>query len=191
MNTKHKIQNTRYQILDTRYIFVLLLAAALTVFAEARATPEIGASLYIAPLSENPRVGGNFTAVIKVDSLSEPVNALKGALAFNKERIEIISVSKIGSVINLWVEEPRFSNLDGTIRFQGGIPRPGFIGNGGNVLYVIFRAKTIGVTSLVWKEGEVLASDGKGTNVLTSLQNLDFFVEDAVGPVGGGVGGGG
>ncbi|PIU57571.1 MAG: hypothetical protein COS89_04230, partial [Deltaproteobacteria bacterium CG07_land_8_20_14_0_80_38_7] len=50
----------------------------------------------------------------------------------------------------------------------------------GVVLHVIFRAKGSGVNSLVWKEGEVLASDGKGTNILTNLQNLDFFVEESL-----------
>ena len=146
----------------------------------AAAIPQMGASLYIAPLSENPRAGSNFTATLKVDSLSEPINAVRAGLVFNKERLEVISVSKIGSILNLWIEEPRFSNMDGMLKFQGGLPRPGFVGNGGTVLHIIFRAKSSGPTSFVWKEGEVLASDGKGTNVLTNLQNLDFFIEEPI-----------
>lgn len=188
MHTRN-IMYTQHFVLPSMVMVCVWLAVIIVAFsAKTSAAPEIGASLYIAPLSENPRAGGNFTAIVKVDSLSKPVNAVKGVLAFNKERVEVINVSKIGSVVNLWVEEPRFSNIDGTIRFQGGIPGQGFIGNGGNVLYVIFRAKTTGSTSLVWKEGEVLASDGKGTNVLIDLQNLDFFVDEAVGPSGSGGG---
>lgn len=155
-------------------IFMLFSAFPLWVLAQ-----ELGASLYFAQLLENPRHGNNFTVTIKVDSLAVPVNAIKGNLAFNKERMEIISVSKIGSILNLWVEEPRFNNLEGTLRFQGGVPRPGFIGNGGTVLHVIFRDKSPGPTSLIWREGEVLAADGQGTNILTNLQNLDFIVEAA------------
>jgi len=138
---------------------------------------QLGASLYIAPLSENPRAGGNFTVTIKTDSLAQPVNAIKGVLTFNKDRLEIIGVSKIGSILNLWVDEPSFSNLDGTLKFQGGVPNPGFMGNGGVVLHIIFRAKTSGVTSLIWKEGQVLASDGKGTNILTSMGSGSYVIQ--------------
>ncbi|KKT91135.1 MAG: hypothetical protein UW93_C0012G0001, partial [Parcubacteria group bacterium GW2011_GWC1_45_13] len=140
---------------------------------------QLGASLYISPLTENPRALSNFTVTIKADSLGEPVNAVRGVLTFPRDRLEIIGISKIGSILNLWVEEPRFSNVDGTLKFQGGVPNPGFMGSGGTVLHVIFRAKSAGATSLIWKEGEVLANDGKGTNILTGLQNLDFFVDEA------------
>ncbi len=155
-------------------LFCLLILTPIAI----KAASQLGASLYISPLGENPRVGNNFTATIKVDSLAEPVNAVKGILTFNKDKLEIINVSKIGSILNLWVDEPSFSNIDGTLKFQGGVPNPGFIGNGGVVLHIIFKAKGDGITSLAWKEGEVLASDGKGTNILTNLQNLDFLVEE-------------
>ncbi len=157
---------------------LLLIAFCFSFFFFAEAENQLGASLYIAPLAENPRVGNNFTATIKVDSLAESVNAVKGVLTFNKDRLEIINTSKIGSILNLWVDEPSFSNIDGTLKFQGGVPNPGFIGNGGTVLHIIFKAKGAGITSLVWKEGEVLASDGKGTNILTNLQNLDFLIDE-------------
>ncbi|OGF59518.1 hypothetical protein A3I36_00285 [Candidatus Giovannonibacteria bacterium RIFCSPLOWO2_02_FULL_45_28] len=152
------------------------LIGALALLAQAQ---QLGASLYISPLTENPRALSNFTVTIKADSLGEPVNAVRGVLTFPRDRLEIIGISKIGSILNLWVEEPRFSNVDGTLKFQGGVPNPGFMGSGGTVLHVIFRAKSAGATSLIWKEGEVLANDGKGTNILTGLQNLDFFVDEA------------
>lgn len=170
-------QATRIKNLKILLPFVLCFS----FFFFAEAANQLGASLYIAPLAQNPRVGNNFTATIKIDSLAESVNAVKGILTFNKDKLEIINVSKIGSILNLWVDEPSFSNIDGTLKFQGGVPNPGFIGNGGTVLHIIFKAKGAGITSLVWKEGEVLASDGKGTNILTNLQNLDFLIEEALG----------
>lgn len=163
------------------YTIILLVTSYwLLVTPIANAFSQLGASMYITPLSENPRANSNFTATIKVDSLAQPINAVKGLLYFNKDKLEIINISKIGSILNLWLEEPSFSNIEGILRFQGGVPNPGFMGNGGVVLHVIFRAKGSGVNSLVWKEGEVLASDGKGTNILTNLQNLDFFVEESL-----------
>lgn len=138
----------------------------------------LGASLYASPLQASPRVNDNFTVTIKTDSLSQPINAASGHLSYNSDRLEIINISKIGSVFNIWLEEPNYSNLEGVLRFQGGLPAPGFIGNGGTVLHIIFKAKTPGVTSLVWKKAEILAHDGKGTNILTNLQNYDFVVDE-------------
>lgn len=159
------------------YCFVWGVIAACILPFGAFAESQLGASLYIAPLQDNPRAGSNFTASVKVDSLAEPVNAVRGVLSFDKERLEVVTTSKIGSVLNLWIEEPRFSNADGTVRFQGGVPAPGFIGGGGGVLHVIFHAKGEGPVAFVWKEGEVLAADGKGTNVLTNLQNLNLTID--------------
>ncbi len=162
--------------------FIILLSPFFFLFSgyAGAASSQLGASMYITPPSENPRANSNFTATIKVDSLAQPVNAVKGLFYFNKDKLEIINISKIGSILNLWVEEPAFSNIEGTLRFQGGVPNPGFMGNNGTVLHVIFRVKGSGVNSLVWKEGEILASDGKGTNILVDLQNLDFFVEESL-----------
>ena len=157
----------------------LALILALLILPSVALVQQLGASLYISPLSENPRALSNFTVTLKADSLGEPINAVKGTLTFPRDRLEIIGISKIGSILNLWVEEPRFSNADGILKFQGGVPNPGFMGSGGTVLHVIFRAKSAGATSLIWKEGEVLANDGKATNILIGLQNLDFFVEEA------------
>ncbi|MEK7558277.1 MAG: cohesin domain-containing protein [Patescibacteria group bacterium] len=159
-----------------RKVALLVLFSAIPLIAVAQ---QLGASLYISPLSSNPRAASNFTVTIKADSLGEPVNAVKGTLTFPRDRLEIIGISKIGSILNLWVEEPRFSNINGTLKFQGGVPNPGFMGSGGTVLHVIFRAKLAGATSLIWKDGEVLANDGKGTNILIDLQNLDFFTDEA------------
>ncbi|KKS87974.1 MAG: hypothetical protein UV62_C0019G0002 [Parcubacteria group bacterium GW2011_GWC1_43_11] len=156
---------------------VVLLSAFFSIAASANAQ-QLGASLYIAPPAENPQAGSNFTLTIKTDSLAQPINAVKGVLGYNKDKLEIINVSKIGSIFNLWIEEPQFSNVDGKLRFAGGVPKPGFVGNGGTVLLVIFKAKLAGTASLVWEKGEVLAADGVGTNILTNLQNLDFNIEE-------------
>lgn len=158
-------------------IFIILFLSVYFTPQPIRAQ-QLGASLYVVPPSENPTSGNNFTLSIKTDSLEQPINAVKGILAYNKDRVEIVSVSKIGSILNLWVEEPQFSNREGILKFQGGVPKPGFIGNGGTVLLVIFRAKLAGLAHLSWKEGEVLAADGKGTNILSNLQNVTFEISE-------------
>lgn len=157
-------------------ILFLLLAPVLSVLGAEGAF--MGASLYFSPLPEDPRAGNNFTITIKTDSLAQPINAINGRLVYSPDKLEIINVSKIGSVFNIWLEEPNFTNLEGKLNFQGGVPKPGFMGNGGTVLHVIFKAKSPGITSIIWEKAEVLASDGKGTNILTNLQNYDFVINE-------------
>lgn len=157
-------------------ILFLLFAPMLSVLAAEGAF--MGASLYFSPLPEDPRAGNNFTITIKSDSLAQPINAINGRLVYSPDKLEIINVSKIGSVFNIWLEEPNFTNLEGKLNFQGGVPKPGFMGNGGTVLHIIFKAKSPGITSIIWEKAEVLASDGKGTNILTNLQNYDFVINE-------------
>lgn len=158
--------------------FVAVFGFSNRLFAASNDSTYIGASLYISPLQEDPRSGTNFTLTIKTDSLSQPINAVNGRLIFNPDKLEIINVSKIGSIFNIWLEEPNFTNLEGKLSFQGGVPRPGFLGNGGTVLHIIFKAKTPGIASIVWEKAEILAHDGKGTNILTNLQNYNFAINE-------------
>lgn len=157
---------------------ILFILVTLTLSVLAADDTFMGASLYFSPLSENPRASSNFTLTIKTDSLAQAINAINGQLVFNPDKLEIINVSRIGSIFNIWLEEPNYSNLKGALSFQGGVPRPGFIGNGGTILHVIFKAKSQGITSVIWKKAEILANDGKGTNILTNLQNYDFVIDE-------------
>lgn len=159
-------------------LLAIFMAGSMPLNAYADNSTFLGASLYVSPLQASPRANDNFTVTVKTDSLSKPINAASGYLVYNTDRLEIINTSKIGSIFNIWLEEPNYSNLEGILRFQGGLPAPGFIGNGGTILHIIFKAKTSGVTSLVWKKAEILAHDGKGTNILTNLQNYDFIVDE-------------
>ncbi|MBI4158060.1 MAG: hypothetical protein HY505_00330 [Candidatus Yanofskybacteria bacterium] len=172
-----------YNILIIALLISVLVLPQYVIGASGDST-YAGASLYVSPLQEDPRAGTNFTLTIKTDSLAEPINAINGRLTFNPDKLEIINVSKVGSIFNIWLEEPNFTNLEGKLSFQGGVPRPGFIGNGGTVLHIIFRAKAPGIASIVWEKAEVLAHDGKGTNVLTNLQNFNFAINEPLSPGG-------
>jgi hypothetical protein len=80
------------------------------------------------------------------------------------------------------VQEPSFSNSAGTVNFEGIALNPGFTGASGKLLTVNFRVKTAGVAGLNFSSGSVLANDGQGTNILTSLGNAQFSLGGAVGP---------
>ena len=68
------------------------------------------ASLFVAPSSGNYNVGSNFSIVVKVNTSGQPINAAEGVIVFNPNELSVVSLSKSGSIFNLWVQEPEFSN---------------------------------------------------------------------------------
>ena len=133
------------------------------------------ATLNFSPSSGNFTVGNIFTVNILVNTQSVPVNNAEVVVNFPKDLLEVISISKSGSIFSLWVEEPNFSNNSGTISFNGGVPTPGFNGSTGKALSVVFRVKKIGSASVIFSSASVRANDGLGTDVLTGKNQANFI----------------
>ncbi len=185
MEKKHEV--SRIKTLSTTKIILLVAISFVLVFFSVLAAQ--AASLYFSPSSGTYSTGLNFTVNVKVSS-SASLNAVSGAISFLTDKLEVIGVSKTSSIINLWAQEPSFSNSDGNIRFEGIVLNPGFSGDG-KLLGVIFRAKSEGAAELSFASGSVLANDGLGTNILSDLGFANFSltkgavsVPESVGAVG-------
>jgi len=139
------------------------------------------ATLYFSPSSGSHLVGTTFPIRIYVSSADQAMNAASGVVSFPTDTLAVTSVSKDESIFNLWVQEPSFSNSDGTATFEGIVLNPGFTGSNGKIITIHFRAKAPGVASVSFSSGSVLANDGKGTNILGSLGSAEFALGGAVG----------
>jgi hypothetical protein len=132
------------------------------------------ADLYFSPSTGDYAPGDQFTVGVYVSSTDQAMNAASGVYSFPADKLEILSVSKGGSIMSLWVEEPSFSNAAGTGRFEGVVLNPGFTGAGGKILDMSFRVKAAGSATLRFTDGAVLANDGRGTNILQALGTATF-----------------
>lgn len=137
---------------------------------------------YAATLSVSPgtgvyTAGQTFTARVVVNTSGKAINAADGTLKFNPNELSVVSVSK-GTTFNLWTAEPAFSNSAGTVTFSGGTPT-GYTGSAGTVINVTFRAKAAGSPKVTFSNGSVLAADGLGTNVLTSMSGGSYTIAAA------------
>ena len=146
------------KILPVLIIFILNFLLMSEAFAA-------DASLFLSPENGNYRVGSQFSVKVKVNSDGAPINAAKSEISFSTNLLEVQSLSKSGSIFSLWPEEPTFSNSKGQISFAGGVPAPGFTGVG-TILTINFRAKKAGEAKPSFNNGQVLAADGRGTNIL-------------------------
>ncbi len=156
------------------FFFVSIIASFFLPYT-ARA-----ANLYFSPSSGNYNVGQDFSVSVFVSSADQAMNAAQGVINFPSDRLQVTSLSKAGSIISLWVQEPSFTA--GAVNFEGIVLNPGFTGNAGKVLTVNFKVKAAGSGTLSFTSGSVLANDGQGTNILSGLATANFSLLSSVAP---------
>ena len=161
----------------TKIILLVVLSFILVFFSGLRSVS--AASLYFSPSAGTYQTGRNFTVNVRVES-SAAMNAASGAVVFPADKLEVLSVSKTGSIFNLWVQEPSFSNISGSgnVHFEGIVLNPGFSGDG-KLISVTFRVKSSGVANLSFSSGSILANDGLGTNILSDLGMAAFTLSQS------------
>lgn len=137
------------------------------------------ATLSISPNFGNYSPGNSFSASVYVSSPGQSVNAFSATVSFPVENLEITGVSKAGSIINFWAQEPSYSNQGGELHFEGLALSPGFTGNSGKLLSINFRVKSIGLAKVSFSLGSVLANDGAGTNVLSDMSGGEYNISTA------------
>ena len=135
------------------------------------------ATLGFSPSTLSRTVGSTFSVFVYVSSADQATNAVSGVISFPTDKLQAVSVSKTNSVINLWVQEPTFSNTQGTVNFEGIALNPGYTGSQGTIITITFRTKSSGQANIKFSSGSVLANDGIGTNVLTGLGNANISIK--------------
>jgi hypothetical protein len=157
-------------LLQTR---IILAAVALFTIMPSFVS---AASLSISPSTGVYTSGSTFTVRVLVNTQSKSVNAAEGVLKFNPQELQVVSATRAGSIFNLWVTEPTFSNSAGTVDFSGGLPS-GYTGAQGNIMSVTFRALGSGPVKVNINGGSVLANDGMGTNILTAMSGGTYTIQ--------------
>src|SRR3989344_517465 len=147
------------------FIFALFILAPLS----ARA-----ATLNFSPPSGSYNVGSTFSVNVTVESVGQAMNAVSGVVSFPWDKLEVVSISKQGSILSLWPAEPSFSNSAGTINFEGIVLNPGYTGASGKILTITFRVRNSGTANVSFSSGSVLANDGTGANILSGMRVAGF-----------------
>jgi Cohesin domain len=162
-----------------RYFFAAIGSAlAFLIFAP---TSVFAASLFFASSAQTVAVGQTFVVTVEVSSADQAMNAASGDISFPSGKLRVLSVSNSNSVMSLWVQNPTFSNAvsGGDINFAGVVLNPGFTGVDGNVVTVRFQAIGTGDAALSFLSGSVLANDGNGTEILSSLGTASYAITPA------------
>jgi len=171
--TDAKLYAKQTRIFCVGLVLLFSVSLALPVTAQA-------ASLYFSPPSGYYTIGQTFTTSVYISSPSQAINATSGRILFPKDNLEVISLSKTGSIISFWVQEPSFSNVNGTINFEGIVLNPGYQGSAGKVISIQFRTKQVGQVNLNITDASVLANDGLGTQILSNISGAAFNINPKI-----------
>ena len=155
-----------------KYIIIPLLFLFLP-YAAGAATARI--------VQEPAEVGAGDTVVVSLQvDASNPINTFSGELSFSREKLQLLKVSNGGSIINIWITDPR--EKDGSIPFEGLVPG-GYAGRGGLLFTAFFKAKAAGEASVSLNDAVFLRNDGSGSAEDVSIKSLVIHI--AAQPLGG------
>ena len=138
------------------------------------------ATLSLSPASVKVSTGNVVAVKVLVNTVGQSINTAAGSIQFPTDLLQVMSVSKSSSIFSLWVQEPSFSNSAGTISFTGGVPNPGFNGQAGEIMSIVFKAKKQGNASVLFGDSSVLLNDGLGTNVLSNTKSTAISIISSV-----------
>lgn len=134
------------------------------------------ANLTISPDTLFTQKGKTFIVSFFINGNESSINAVSAEVNYPKDLLKLNSFSKSGSILQMWSEEPSFSNTAGSAHFEGIILNPGFSGRKGLVVTASFTALTTGVATIRLTSGNIYANDGKATDVLSLLGTATYTI---------------
>jgi hypothetical protein len=156
-------------------LITLLKISVLSVFLFGTQVVD-AATLSVVPARKQVSVGESVSVELKVKSADQAVNVVSGKIVFDSNRLSLKSISKSGSIVKFWIQEPVPESAQSAVRFEGVILNPGYTGSSGQVISVTFNAIATGKAALSLAEAVVLANDGLGTNVLTGTGSASIEI---------------
>lgn len=133
------------------------------------------ANIGFSPSSGSFKVGDTIKIKVYVNTESKSINAISANIKFPTNILSLSSISKSGSILNLWAQEPSYSNFDGVVSFEG-VVLNGYTGDSGNAITIVFKAKAVGNANILFNSASILANDGNGTEVLNNKGKANILI---------------
>jgi hypothetical protein len=99
---------------------------------------QVATNIYLDTTSSTLSVDEIFTVNVIVEAF-EPVNVYSGIVVFDSEKLHVEEINYNISIVDLWAEEPWYSNGDGTVSFIGGTTQAGGFTGKKSLLSISFR----------------------------------------------------
>ena len=156
----------RIRITESSALFGWCVAAAAAGLLFAPVTAQ-AAGLFLSPPSGVYEVDDVFSVRVMLDPGEFSVNAAEGEIVI-PDGVTVEQISTDRSVFTIWTEQPSFDGSDRRIFFSGGRTAP-VSGNSQELFTLRLRSLETGVRQVRLASGAVMAADGAGTNVISTL----------------------
>lgn len=155
---------------------IIFLAGIFCVAPVDAATISLGAS------ASSVKVGGTFTVRAAVNTQGKYINTVDSAINFPNDLVEVTAVNSRSSVLSMWVEGPSTpgtANSSGFVSFVGGVPTPGYVGVGGEIITITFKAKNPGTANFYYSGAAVRENNEFGTDILSGQSSASVTITGA------------
>lgn len=186
-------------------LFLILLMSSKETIVEIY-TSHIGsigadtALIYFVPYGKQSiPVGEMITVDISVNS-KKAINAVGTTILFPTDLVEIVSISKKDSFLDLWPEDTVIKAETGEVRFSAGTTKKGGQVGTATAMTLTLRAKKAGEAELQFKDTQVFPDDGSGKPLELTIHSLTYTIAETmissasttlpISPAGGGAGSG-
>lgn len=186
-----KIADFIHQIGILHAIAVLiLLIAATTVLIDRRgsiaaliagsaASSGVETVLYIMPHSSTTlHVGETQDVDIRINTKT-PINTVGATIQFPGDTLEVVGISKEKSFLDLWTEETSINEGTGEVHFSGGTLDRGGLSGVGTIVTLTLKAKKSGSAEISFKNSQIFAADGRGSEVPSSKRVYTFEIPES------------
>jgi hypothetical protein len=160
--------------MNRKFIYISFFILFLVSFFAGKNVAFASSTINFSPESGLYMLGDTVRVKVVISS-DVSVNAVSAKINFPTDLLSLSSISKSGSIVSLWAQDPTFSNSDGTASLDGVILN-GYTGNGGVAATLVFKAKSIGTANLSFTTASVYANDGSGTDVASGKDTATLTI---------------
>ena len=161
--SKHVRNHKRKIAWSAPIIFLLLINSSDTLHAGNTFTFEKTTSTFLS-------VGDNAEIAVLMHTKA-PVNAVGGTITMTPGIVRMSALSRITSVIDLWTEEPLYSEKDNKLHFSGGmLGAKAETPTNGTVFVMTLAGEAPGIATITMTEGQMLAANDPWSRRLDRLE---------------------
>jgi hypothetical protein len=142
--------------------------------------------LFFTPYDSGKTLAVGDTATIDLDiNATVPINAMGVSIIYPQDSLEVVSLSKERSFLNLWTQDTTLKEGIGELDFSGGTTQSGGVTGTSTALTLTVRAKKAGSATISVDNVEVLAADNKGTALENASRSITFDIDEPPPPSAG------
>ena len=160
-------------------IVLLVFVSAFFVLSSLFLTAPAGAvspvRLFFIPENSDIVAGDIVKSDVWIDTQGNIINAVDISVSYD-DSVELLSVEKNDSILNLWVSDPSFSDTTRRVKFTGG--RTGGFEGRGVIGQLYWRSENAGEKSMLGFDelSVVLLTDGEGTKAGLETRQSDYNI---------------